>query len=195
MRSIAFMGPSRGGKSSIAKSVAAKLDTNIYGKIGILSFADELREVASSNFGWTGEKTPEQRNIIQKASEVWKRKFGEEIFAIDLLVKAKNKDYNYDTIIIDDLRHGCELRALRITTHATILCIDEVQAENNWLHAFMSHKIVDDEFSWAVHRSELEWRGFRHLYPRINNDKTSPQGFNNSVNTIMQILHTGETNA
>lgn len=192
MKTIAFMGPSRGGKSSIAKAVAKQLDPKIYGNIGILSFADTLREVARLHFGWTGEKTPEQRNIIQKAAESWKRQHGEEVFAIDLLVKAKSKDYQYDTVVIDDLRHGCELRALRAATQTTILCIDEEQAERTWEQAFKAHNIVNDEFSWAVHRSELEWRGFRHLYPHINNNKTSPYVFNISVNTIMQILHHGD---
>jgi GTPase SAR1 family protein len=192
MRSIAFMGPSRGGKSSIAKEIARQLDPNVYGNIGMLSFADTLREIASTRFGWTGEKTPKQRDIIQKASESWKRQHGEDIFAIDLLVRAKCKPACYDTIIIDDLRHGCELGALRNNTQATILCIDEEQAEHVWAQAFSAHKTVDDEFSWAVHRSELEWRGFRHLYQHINNDKTSPYGFDISVNKIMQILHQGD---
>jgi molybdopterin-guanine dinucleotide biosynthesis protein len=179
MNVIALMGPSRGGKSTIAKAVAALLQKNDM-NANVLSFADELRILATEEFGWTGEKTPEQREIIQRAAETWKHEFGEDIFAQTLLAQARSD--KLDTVVIDDLRHVCELVAVHQADGViTILHLAEKTAEQAWKDAFKK------QLSWATHRSELEWRGFRHLYPTINNDKNSPHGIEDAVNKIVQI--------
>lgn len=160
---IAMCGPARGGKSTTIKALAEKL-----GRCSqIISFADPLRDMARA-VGWTGEKNPEQRKIIQNVSEIAKREKGEDVFACSLLSRIE-EDTRY--VLVDDLRFGIEISTLWKSSHKIIpVALHEEEAEAHWRQAF------SDGQDWALHSSELEWRGFRHLIQlQVENSKIDPK--------------------
>lgn len=192
MKIIALMGPSRGGKSTIANAVAEALE----GRVIRLSFADSLKE-ASVQHGYRYEKTNEQRCILQEVSAAMKSELGEDVFSkatISKLAKL-NVDDAIDFAIIDDLRHSVERSDLAyagVTGIAAvqIVRIDEITAERVWEYSFEKHNKYGDEYTWATHRSELEWRGFRHLYPAVVNRKDIPNGIEAAVNNVLSLVTT-----
>lgn len=192
MKIIALMGPSRGGKSSIANVLAEVLE----GRIVRLSFADSLKE-ASVKHGYRYEKTNEQRCILQEVSATMKSEFGEDVFSKATVAKLKelNNTSAIDYAIIDDLRHSVERSELVYANEdgiadVRIVRIDEVIAERVWEYALSRHVKQGDEFTWATHRSELEWRGFRHMYQSVVNRKDIPNGIEAAVNSVLSLVTT-----
>lgn len=190
MEVIAFMGPTGGGKSTLAHTVADCLGRSC----AVVSFADYLREVATEA-GWDKnlKHTAEHRQLIQNTSAVWKEKYGEDIFAKTLFSRAKLA--GSECIIIDDLRHSVEMTAIFVNaTKRSIVCIDEPKAEKRWESAFVLHRSSSDGYGWATHRSELEWRGFRHLFPHVLNNKEARDGLELAVTNILTTIDKGEFN-
>lgn len=188
MRIIALMGPSRGGKSSISQGIAEA----ITGRVVRLSFADSLKE-ESVKFGYNYEKTNEQRRILQDVSASMKSEFGEDVFSRATVNKLceLNANADIDYAVIDDLRHSVERSELMYAFHngltkaPLLVDIKEPNAEEAWQTALSNHRVLGDEHTWATHRSELEWRGFRHLYPWTHNSKILKDGLDLAVNSVL----------
>lgn len=189
MHIIALMGPATGGKSSLCKEIRNRLENSeeIEGqRILYRPIATFLKCEAAEHFGWDGTKSPKQRAILQSTSEHYKKLYGEDIFIRKCLEYAYEAEA--DIVLMDDLRHAVEIAFLGSSqTRETIVNIAEPIAEELWESAFSQCRHPDDEFGWAIHRSELEWRGFRHLYPQVLNDKSRPDGLNVAVNRIVQL--------
>jgi ABC-type oligopeptide transport system ATPase subunit len=181
---IALVGPTGGGKSTIADALAKRLGGSR------VSFADPLRRIATQ-VGWKAEKKndPEQRKLIQDVSADWKSRYGEGIFATKLLDAIRGDVAGYGVPVIDDLRHSIELSTLVTEFNfALIVCIEEPEAETHWSNCFSAYMRGDSQCAWAGHRSELEWRGFRDLIPdHILNNKQIPTGVDDAVNSILSL--------
>lgn len=170
---IGLLGPSTGGKSSLVQGICDMYPT-MYCRV---SFADYLKRVATTR-GWDGSKTPEGRAFLQRVSEDLKAEFGEDVFFRVGIEIALHREQ--PVVIFDDTRFLIEITNMlagRIDATSEIencydghiLVLEEHEAEAKWETSVLSNLPED---AWAKHRSELDWRVFRHLFPAFNNNKS-----------------------
>lgn len=168
---IALAGAIRSGKSTFAQSLAASV-----GGI-VISFADPLRESAArACWDATRKHDPEQRTFIQQHSQQEKDRYGEDVYAQATCLRMLSLVNRHRVIIIDDLRHYVEIGSLLKMEQAecgtvTMLPVHfhNPLAETRWLQAAMAPRT--EATAWAHHRSELEWRSYRHNFIQYNNEQ------------------------
>lgn len=165
---IALAGASRSGKSTFSRYIADHVDGVV------LSFADKLRDSAKKA-GWDGSKEPEQRaKFFQELSQREKDLYGESYYADCTIAKVQevfSQASGNRVVVIDDLRHFVELKALMELESEAVSILpvnfNNPTAEQLWFSAAMLP--LTDKTRWAHHRSELEWRSFRGYFQEFEN--------------------------
>jgi alpha-L-fucosidase len=155
---IGIIGAVRSGKTSVSEEWLHQYQPNSI----IVNYADPLK-VAAMNAGWSGKKDPEGRNWLQQFSEQYKREHGEMVFYDRAMSNAAASDK--DVCIFGDVRFMHEIRGLidlqNQGNEVYLVYVWNQEAENRWTEALSNwYATGHDEYKWATHRSEIEWRSF-----------------------------------
>jgi hypothetical protein len=147
-RRIAFMGAMCSGKTFCANHLV-----NQFGYIK-LGFADKLKALAYDLYGIQG-KDGEARRILQTLADDL-RKYDPDLFVKHLLYKAKQ--YENQSIVVDDLRFKVEADALRKNGFIIIktVCNDAIRQDR------IARLYPSTPTTAQGHRSEQEWTRIRY---------------------------------
>jgi hypothetical protein len=142
------MGPMCSGKTFCANHLV-----NMWGfeKIGL---ADKLKALAYDLYGVNG-KDGESRQLLQTLADDLK-KYDKDLFVKHLLYRAKIYEYNH--IVVDDLRYKVEADVLRRNGFIIIkvLCKDHIRQER------IARLYPSAPATAHAHRSEQEWTTIRY---------------------------------
>src|SRR5512138_3998754 len=98
------------GKAGVGKSTSAKFlkdyfEKNYSAKVGIFPFATGVKETASRDFGWDGNKDDKGRKLLQEIGRVG-RDYNENCW-VSYIFNVKipfHGSYPFDVVITDDYR-------------------------------------------------------------------------------------------
>lgn len=112
MKVIAISGHARHGKDTVAKMLQEQLETN-GNKVLITHYADLLKYICKTFFGWDGEKNEKGRTLLQYVGTDVVRK-NEPNFWVDFVadILCYFNDY-WDFVIIPDTRFPNEFNRLK----------------------------------------------------------------------------------
>lgn len=109
---VLISGKAESGKDTVANIIK----DNSKGKAHILHMATELKDLATSFFGWNGEKDEKGRYLLQLLGDGG-RGFDKEIWVNKMITKLRglhaNAVFEDDTFIISDIRYLNEIEFLQ----------------------------------------------------------------------------------
>ncbi len=112
MKVIAISGHAGAGKDTFAKLLAKMLETYC-ANVLIVHYADLLKFICKTYFGWNGEKDEQGRKLLQSVGTDIIRKKDPD-FWVDFVVKMlKLIGHKWDYILIPDARFPNEIKRLR----------------------------------------------------------------------------------
>jgi len=105
---INFSGYARSGKDTSANMLKQKLEDRGY-KVLHINYADYLKYIAKSYFGWDGTKSPEMRTLLQHLGTE-KARSKDPDFWVDTVIRFVNVfGDDYDFVVIGDCRFSNEV--------------------------------------------------------------------------------------
>lgn len=112
MKVFAISGHAQNGKDTVAGMMASKL-TKSGNKVLVAHYADLLKYICRTYFGWNGEKDEQGRHILQYVgTDVVRQKAPD--FWVDFIVSILTLfDSTWDCVIIPDSRFPNEIDKLR----------------------------------------------------------------------------------
>lgn len=103
------------GKAQVGKDTFAKKIQEHFGKrkVFIAAYADMLKVILKRNFKYTGIKDEEERRVMQKCGDMFRR--ADKTFFIDIVRRILYAvlQLNYDYFIITDARFDNEISCIK----------------------------------------------------------------------------------
>jgi GTPase SAR1 family protein len=159
---IGVMGACGAGKTTITQ---AWLERELPNAHVFMNFADSLKQIARAH-GWSGKKDDEGRQWLQAFSERHKAEHGELVFFNDAILTGLNRSVDKRILAYGDVRFSHEIRQFltwqQEGREVALVYVDNPEAEYRWRDAYFKwYQTGEDQYKWAIHRSETEWRDFK----------------------------------
>ena len=130
MRIITLSALARHGKSLTAEILSQKLQSMGY-RVLTIHFADYLKFVCRTYFGWNGEKDEKGRSLLQYIGTDKIRKHASD-FHVDLVIRfLLIFESDYDYVLIPDTRFPNEILKSREFFNLTSVHIERLNFEND----------------------------------------------------------------
>ena len=138
MKVICISAKARHGKDTVAELLKESLE-NKGNKVLITHFADLLKYICKTFFGWNGEKDEKGRTLLQYiGTDVigTKRPGYWVMFIVDLLRLFENE---WDYVIIPDCRYPIEVNTMEKNFETILLRVERPNFDNSLTEAQKNH--------------------------------------------------------
>lgn len=138
MKIICISAKARHGKDTVAELLKESLE-NKGNKVLITHFADLLKYICKTFFGWNGEKDEKGRTLLQYiGTDVigTKRPGYWVMFIVDLLRLFENE---WDYVIIPDCRYPIEVNTMEKNFETILLRVERPNFDNGLTEAQKNH--------------------------------------------------------
>lgn len=171
LKVIMISGKARHGKDYIAKLIKGRLQRECNKRVIILHFADILKSICKSFYGWDGTKTETQRQILIDVAKRY-RDMNKDFFAEIVATIVRDKAKEYDVFIIPDTRYPNEIEVMKSHSDMDVVTLRIIRPnfDNGLSPSQKSHEsecsLDDYSFDWVMFNYEKPY----DIYTKIEID-------------------------
>lgn len=154
MRVIVISAKANHGKDTTAEMFKEVAESNGK-KVLITHYADYLKYVCKSWFGWNGEKDDEGRTILQKVGTDLARNNHPNVWVNVIVESLKAFGKEYDYVLIPDCRFPNEIEVMKDNFDTISLRVNRIDFESNLTDEQKNHisevALDNHEFDYRIY--------------------------------------------